>query len=159
VSAAGKVYALTTPRGRPFYVGATVQPVGTRVGQHLRDARRGRKGSAVHELLAETARCGIWVIEAGIERSALGARERHHKRRLERAGFELLNYHHGANGCNFQPAKVRERIRAFAVGRPRGPRGEFLPAMPAIAGGAPTSAHTPEPIIAAYLAGAEPLPF
>lgn len=137
----GSVYALCTPQGTPFYVGATVQSVGTRVGQHLRDARRGRKGSAVHELLAATGRCGVWVLERNVPREQLGARERKWTFAMRRAGFQLANYHHGANGCNFQPAKVRKRIAAFARKRPRGPKGEFLPVLPTIAGGAPSDSE------------------
>lgn len=138
----GCVYALCTPQGTPFYVGATVQWVGERVNQHLRDARTGRKGSAVHELLRETRRCGFWVLEREILEPDLGRRERHHKFALERAGFQLANYHHGANGCNRQSAAVRSRISAYARRRPRGPKGEFLPALPAIAGAALTPAES-----------------
>lgn len=137
----GSIYALCTPRGTPFYVGATVQTVGVRVGQHLRDARRGRKGSAVHELLAKTQRVGIWVLESNVARDELGQRERRHKFALERAGFTLANYHHGANGCNFQPAPVRARIAAAARKRPRDARGQFLPTLAPIAGAAPTPAE------------------
>jgi hypothetical protein len=130
----GVVYALTTPQGNPFYVGATMQRPRERVNQHLRDARSGRKASQVHELLRETRRCGFWILEGEVPEADLGKRERHHKRSLERAGFQLANYHHGANGCNRQPAAVRSRISAYARKRPRGPKGEFLPALPAIAG-------------------------
>lgn len=138
----GSVYALCTPKGTPFYVGATVQSVGTRAGQHLRDARRGRyPESQVHELLAETRRVGIWVLESGIDPDELGKRERRWKFRLERAGAELLNYHHGGNGCARQPQHIRDRIARFAAKRPRGPKGEFLPMMPTIAGAAPTPAE------------------
>jgi hypothetical protein len=124
----GTVYALTTPAGTPFYVGATVQPVGTRVGQHLRDARHGRKGSAVHELLAQTGRVGIWILELGVPAGELGAAERRHTFAIERAGFVLLNYHHGGNGCNRQSERARQRIAAFAAKRERSPLGHFLPA-------------------------------
>lgn len=138
MSRTGSIYALTTPRGTPFYVGATVQSVGTRVGQHIRDARHGRKGSQVHEMLAATRRVGIWVLEADIPAHDLGRRERRHKRRLEREGFEMLNYHHGANGCLLQSEKVRQRIAKHAAKRLRGPGGQFLPQLFApMAGGAP----------------------
>lgn len=123
----GSIYALTTPEGTPFYVGATQQRVRERVMQHLRDARRGRKGSAVHELLAATERVGFWVIETEVGWLRLGERERFHKKRLEAAGFRMLNYHHGGNGCNFQSAKVKKRIAAFARTRPRTEGGQFMP--------------------------------
>lgn len=137
----GSVYALCTPQGTPFYIGATMQRVRARVNQHLRDARHGRKGSAVHELLAATRRVGFWVLESNIDPDDLGARERHWKFLVERSGFELANYHHGANGCNRQPPAVRSRIAAYARKRPRGPKGEFLPMLPTIAGAAPTPAE------------------
>jgi hypothetical protein len=92
----------------------------------------------VHQLLAETGRCGFWVLESGILEEELGARERRHKFALERAGFAMVNYHHGANGCNRQTQAVRAQISRFARKRPRDAQGHFLPALPAIAGGAPT---------------------
>ena len=137
----GSVYALTTPQGTPFYVGATVQSVGTRVGQHLRDARTARRVSPVHQLLAQTNRCGVWVLESQIPADLLGRRERRHKFAIERSGFELLNYHHGANGCRFQPRKVRERIAAYAAKRPRGLGGQFVTVPVPIAGAAPSEAE------------------
>jgi hypothetical protein len=127
MSPAGSVYALCTPEGTPFYVGATVQRVRERVNQHLRDSREGRRGSAVHGLLAQTGRVGFWVLESGIDPAELGRRERAHKFALERSGFALLNYHHGANGCNRQPPQVRLRIAAFAAKRSRDAGGHFLP--------------------------------
>jgi hypothetical protein len=133
----GAVYALTTPEGTPFYVGATMQRVRERANQHLRDAREQRKSSALHQLLASTRRVGFWVLEDGVDPGELGSRERHWKFLLEESGFEMVNYHHGANGCNRQPAHIRTRISAHARKRPRDSKGHFLPAMPAIAGGAP----------------------
>jgi hypothetical protein len=138
----GAIYALTTPQGTPFYVGATMQRPRERVNQHLRDARSGRKSSAVHELLRETRRCGFWILEWGVPVTDLGDRERHHKRALERAGFQLANYHHGAYGCNRQSVAVRSQIAAYARKRPRGPKGEFLPAIAPIAGAALTPAES-----------------
>jgi len=134
----GTIYALTTPQGAPFYVGATVQRPRARVRQHLRDALSGRKGSAVHELLSLTKRTGFWILETSVPLDRLGLRERRHKLRLQAAGFDLLNYHHGANGCTTQSEAARKRIRAFALKRPRDGRGRFVPA---IAGGAPTDAE------------------
>lgn len=137
----GSVYALCTPEGTPFYVGATVQSVGTRIGQHLRDARYGRPGSEVHELLAETGRVGVWILQSGIPASELGARERRHTFALERAGHAMLTYHHGANGLNRHSENARARIAAFAAKRPRRADGSFLPALPVMAGGAPTASE------------------
>jgi hypothetical protein len=134
----GSIYALTTPPGTPFYVGATMQRPRERAMQHLRDAAAGRKSSPLHELLAETGRCGFWILEAGVEPEQLGARERHHKFALERAGFPMLNYHHGNNGCNRQPPAIRAAISRHAARRPRDDRGHFIPQLPAIAGAAPS---------------------
>jgi hypothetical protein len=129
MDASGNVYALCTPQGTPFYVGATVQSVGTRVGQHLRDARHGRRTSQVHELLAQTGSCAVWVLESGIEPAALGARERHWTFRIERH-HQLATYHHGGNGCHRQPAHIRRRLSTYAKKRPRDAAGAFLAVLP-----------------------------
>jgi hypothetical protein len=131
----GSVYALCTPSGEPFYVGATTQSVGTRVGQHLRDARRGRKGSEVHQLLAASGRVGIWVLQRDVPFRNLRAAERDQVAAVRAAGFTLLNYLGGGNGRNRHSDGARRRIATFARKRARGPKGQFLPILPAIAGG------------------------
>lgn len=149
----GSVYALCTPQGTPFYVGSTVQSPGTRAGQHLRDARVGRyPSSQVHQLLASAGRVGVWVLERGVPRDRLGARERHHQAELEAAGFAMLNYQTAGNGRCSQPQRIRDRISRYARKRPRGPKGEFLPVLPPIAGAAPTDAEQ-------FMAGTLELPF
>lgn len=122
----GSIYALTTPQGTPFYVGRTVQSVGTRAGQHLRDARSGRRHSQVHEILAHAERVGVWVLEANINLGALVLREAYWIGKLESAGFELATYVHSVNGCTHQPPAVRAKLSALAWARQRDGRGCFV---------------------------------
>jgi hypothetical protein len=135
----GSIYALTTPQGTPFYVGATMQRPRERVMYHLRLARRGARRSEVYELLAEVGRTGFWVLESGVEPERLGEREAHHIAELRDAGYPMLNHRPGGYGCQRQLASRRGRLSAMAKKRPRDGGGRFAPALPAIAGAAPSA--------------------
>lgn len=135
----GAVYALTSPQGTPFYVGATMQRVRERAMQHLRCARRGRYPDApLYQLLAQTGRCGFWVLESGVEPEQLAEREAHHRELLAAAGFELLNRHHTVHYGGRLPGTTRAQRRRAAARRPRNGAGSFAPSLPTMAGAAPS---------------------
>jgi hypothetical protein len=126
----GSVYALCTPVGTPFYVGATVQSVGVRAGEHLREAFRRMRPDPLHCAMRDVGqqRVAFWEIERGIPIAKLPERERHWRRFNEDAGFMLLNSYGGGNGVHVQRPEQREKARQLALLKPRGEAGRFLAA-------------------------------
>ena|ERR1700753_3980313 len=127
----GVIYALCTPQGTPFYVGRTVQSPRQRASEHLREAYQRNRINQVHHLLRSTGqrKVGFWVLESDVPLDRLSKRECYWKAYYEGAGFKLLNYNSGGNGCLIQPPHVRAKIAKAAKRKERDPSGRFAASL------------------------------
>lgn len=132
----GHIYALCTPGGRPFYIGRTVQSPGMRLGEHVREATTRNRQSPVHHMVrhmvAGGKRPAIWVLESDVRLSQINRRERYWIRYYRKAGFDMLNYTGGGNGCLILPEAAKRLTAAAAAKQPRSVEGQFRsPGVPA----------------------------
>ena len=126
----GHIYALCTPGGTPFYIGRTVQSPGERLGEHVREATTRNRQSPVHHMVRHMIAAGkkpaIWVLESNIRLSQINRRERYWIRFYRKAGFDMLNYTGGGNGCLTLPETAKKLTAAAAARQPRAATGQFL---------------------------------